>query len=52
MHILQPDTEKTEGTAGDDEHVCINCQKRPAEIFQVNGEFCLECWQVITHTNA
>lgn len=52
MQILTSETEKTEEIAGTDEHTCINCQKRPAEIFQVNGEFCLECWQTITHTNA
>jgi len=52
MHILASDTEKAEGIAGSDGPICINCKKKPAEIFQVNGEFCLECWQAITHTNA
>ena len=52
MQILEADSEKKEGIAGADVLVCTNCLERPAEIFQVNGEFCLECWQTITHTNA
>jgi hypothetical protein len=24
---------------------CCNCNKVEAEIFQVDGEFCLGCWQ-------
>ena len=30
---------------------CNNCKSQEAEIFQVDGDFCLECWQTITHTN-
>lgn len=52
MQILDGDEKKKEGIAGTDVLVCTNCLERPAEIFQVNGEFCLECWQIITHTNA
>jgi hypothetical protein len=33
-------------------HLCKECQLRPAEIFQINGDYCLECWQIITHTNS
>lgn len=52
MQILSKRTEKKEGIAEADAHVCDQCKSRPAEIFQVNGEYCLECWQTITHTNA
>lgn len=31
--------------------VCFHCHERIAEIFQVSGDYCLECWQTITHTN-
>jgi hypothetical protein len=30
---------------------CMSCKSRLAAIFQDEGEFCLECWQVITHPN-
>lgn len=52
MQILTIETGKKEGIAGDDTQVCNHCESKPAEIFQVNGEYCLECWQTITHTNA
>jgi hypothetical protein len=25
--------------------LCDNCRYRAAEIFQVNGDYCLDCWQ-------
>jgi len=31
--------------------VCFHCHEKIAEIFQVSGDYCLECWQTITHTN-
>lgn len=52
MQILATETEKMEDIADADAQVCNHCKRRPAEIFQVNGEYCLECWQTITHTNA
>jgi hypothetical protein len=52
MQILATPTEKKEGIAGSDTVVCNRCKCRPAEIFQVNGEYCLECWQTITHPNS
>lgn len=52
MQILARETEKKEEIAGGEIAVCIHCKAKPAEIFQVNGEYCLECWQTITHTNA
>jgi hypothetical protein len=51
MQVLATETEKKEEIADADAQVCDQCKSRPAEIFQVNGEFCLECWQAITHTN-
>jgi hypothetical protein len=50
MQILSKSAEKIEGIA-DADFVCMKCQVKLAEIFQVNGEYCLECWQEITHTN-
>lgn len=29
--------------------ICINCNNNKAEIYQVNGDYCLECWQRLTH---
>lgn len=50
MQILTTQTGKKEEITGAD--ACIHCKVKPAEIFQINGEYCLECWQTITHTNA
>jgi hypothetical protein len=52
MEILSRRKEKKEEIAEADASVCIQCRSRPAEIFQVTGDYCLECWQTITHTNA
>jgi len=30
---------------------CDNCKSKLAAIFQVDGDFCTECWQAITHPN-
>jgi hypothetical protein len=51
MQILDKKSKKMEEIAGSEGQVCSQCSERPAEIFQVTGEYCLECWQVITHTN-
>lgn len=51
MQILNKKVKKAEEIADVESCQCIECQVKPAEIFQVNGEFCLECWQEITHTN-
>ena len=29
--------------------LCNDCRYRVAEIFQVNGDYCLHCWQEKTH---
>jgi hypothetical protein len=31
--------------------VCEYCSIRLAEIFQVTGNFCITCWQELTHPN-
>lgn len=31
--------------------LCNNCNIAEAELFQVNGEYCLSCWQEITHSD-
>jgi hypothetical protein len=51
MQILTTETEKQEGIADGDAPMCNHCKSKPAEIFQINGEYCLDCWQAITHTN-
>ncbi|MBV9666943.1 MAG: hypothetical protein JO327_02305 [Nitrososphaeraceae archaeon] len=28
---------------------CDRCKDRLAEIFQVNGDYCLDCWQELTY---
>ncbi|MEO9362996.1 MAG: hypothetical protein ABI348_03755 [Nitrososphaera sp.] len=30
---------------------CEHCSQRRAEIFQVTGDYCLQCWQDETHPN-
>jgi hypothetical protein len=30
---------------------CQLCENADAEIFQVDGDYCLECWQEKTHTS-
>lgn len=36
-------------TTSADYDFCQYCDIRPAEIFQVTGKYCLECWQELTH---
>ncbi len=52
MQILSDRTTKKEGIANVDTFVCDHCEVKAAEIFQINGEYCLDCWQAITHTNS
>lgn len=52
MQILATKTEKEEEITGTNAQVCNQCNNKIAEIFQINGEYCLECWQTITHTSA
>jgi len=51
MQIFNKNVEKVREILEIESYQCIQCQYRPAEIFQINGEYCLECWQEITHTN-
>jgi hypothetical protein len=30
---------------------CESCSEKKAEIFQVTGDYCLQCWQEETHPN-
>lgn len=50
MQILDQAGEKDKQII-DEQIVCSQCGKKPAEIFQVTGDFCLDCWQIVTHTN-
>jgi hypothetical protein len=51
MQIFNKTIEKIKEITETESLQCIQCQVKPAEIFQINGEYCLECWQEITHTN-
>lgn len=51
MQIFNKTIEKVKEITETESYRCIQCQEKPAEIFQINGEYCLECWQEITHTN-
>ncbi len=31
--------------------ICELCKDADAEIFQVDGNYCLDCWQEKTHTS-
>ena len=31
--------------------ICNICNDKSADIFQVDGEYCLECWQKQTYPN-
>lgn len=52
MQIFNQTVEKVRKITDTDSYRCIQCRLRPAEIFQINGEYCLECWQEITHTDS
>ena len=52
MQIFNKSAKKTKGITDAESYQCRECRVKPAEIFQINGEYCLECWQEITHTNA
>ncbi|HEX6067946.1 MAG TPA: hypothetical protein VFZ05_04020 [Nitrososphaera sp.] len=49
MQILESKDQKSGNIA---DILCNQCKERPAEIFQVTGDYCIECWQALTHTNA
>ena len=31
--------------------ICVHCKTNLAEIFQDNGDYCIQCWQEITFPN-
>jgi hypothetical protein len=33
------------------EFYCTNCKSKLAAIFHEDGDFCTECWQIVTHPN-
>jgi hypothetical protein len=35
----------------DSSNSCDNCHDKAADIFQVEGDYCLDCWQNLTHPN-
>jgi hypothetical protein len=52
MQILDNTAVEQKEITHDDVMLCSHCHEKPAEIFQVIGDYCLDCWQIITHTNA
>ncbi|AFU58445.1 hypothetical protein Ngar_c15100 [Candidatus Nitrososphaera gargensis Ga9.2] len=34
---------------GIEDEICDKCRKEKAELFQLTGEYCLKCWQIMTH---
>jgi hypothetical protein len=30
---------------------CNICDDKPADIFQIEGDYCLDCWQNLTYPN-
>jgi hypothetical protein len=34
---------------GIEDGICDKCLTEKAELFQATGEYCLKCWQVMTH---
>ncbi|MEP0825216.1 MAG: hypothetical protein HRF40_07005 [Nitrososphaera sp.] len=38
------------GSSDADLVICGHCGKQPAEIFQVTGDYCIGCWQEVTHS--
>jgi len=51
MQILTSNAANKPGFTDDSISICSRCEVKPAEIFQINGEYCLDCWQNITHTD-
>ncbi len=35
----------------DNDYSCNSCNEKAADIFQAEGNYCLECWQKLTHPN-
>jgi len=38
----------SDNTVGND-YLCNSCNDKAADIFQVDGDYCLDCWQELTH---
>ena len=36
---------------GAEDEICDKCLREAADIFQLTGEYCLMCWQDMTHSN-
>jgi hypothetical protein len=34
---------------GIEDGICDKCLTEKAELFQATGEYCLKCWQIMTH---
>jgi hypothetical protein len=44
--IINNDRDENENIAS-----CNTCDNKPADIFQVEGDYCLDCWQKRTYPN-
>jgi hypothetical protein len=45
------DTSRTLSSSLLNATICKHCKNNLAEIFQVDGDYCLHCWQEITCPN-
>ncbi len=51
MVLRIPDRVSGSRAEGPEELSCGLCSEKKAEIFQVTGDYCLQCWQEETHPN-
>ena len=49
--ILSSDCIINIGDKNDSIATCHTCDEKPADIFQAEGDYCLECWQELTYPN-
>jgi len=47
--LISQDPELSIASSGSPVSACQKCKKEVAEVFQVTGDFCLQCWQDETH---
>jgi len=48
QHMTAAETIQKDGI---EDGICDKCLREAADIFQLTGEYCLMCWQVMTHSN-
>jgi hypothetical protein len=51
MPHYHSDTKTTSSSSSHSATICKHCKNNLAEIFQIDGDYCLHCWQEITRPN-